>query len=95
MTNIKSWLDANGLTLNADKSRTMTFGNYDVDINVNGEPIKKCGAMHEEKTFNLLGMELDQKLNWNYHMDKVLNKIGTGKYVLRRHKRSLNERSKN
>ena len=38
MTNIKSWLDANGLTLNADKSRTMTFGNYDTDINVNGEP---------------------------------------------------------
>ena len=92
---IYDWFTANGLTIHPDKSRVIVFGNdKNVNLNLNGVPIIKCGESHEEKSFNMLGIEIDQKLNWKYHVNKVINKISKGSYLLYKHRKLLNTKGK-
>ena len=91
---IKKWLDANGLTLNGSKTRIMCFGNFDVNVEINGEIVEACGRNNPEKSFNMLGIEIDNKFTWKNHMEKVINKLGKGRYILYRYRKSLNNKAR-
>ena len=42
----------------------------------------------------MLGIEIDQKLNWKCHANKVINKISKGSYLLYKHRKILNTKGK-
>ena len=60
----------------------MCFGNFDVNVEINGEIVEACGRNNPEKSFNMLGIEIDNKFTWKNHMEKVINKLGKGRYIL-------------
>ena len=95
LVKINSWFEANYLTLHPDKSRLMVFGSdTDVNITLNNKILTKCGSLHNEKYFNMLGIRVDQKLNWNEHISHVNAKISKGIYLLWRFKNVLEKKTK-
>ena len=92
---IYEWFSDNGLTVHPDKSRLMVFGKDDnINLNIGGVPIIKCGDKHAEKSFNMLGITLDQKLSWKYQVENVIKKISKGSYLLFKHRKLLNLRGR-
>ena len=66
LVKINKWFNSNYLFIHPDKSRTMFFGNdSNFNIELNNQTITKCGNNSIEKHFNMLGIRLDQKLNWH------------------------------
>ena len=92
---INEWFNSNFLFLHPDKSRVMMFGNDDnFDITLNNHVVTKCGNNSNEKYFNMLGIRLDQKLNWQEHLQYINNKISKGIYLLWKFKYALDTKTK-
>ena len=89
-----NWMKDNGLTINESKTKMMQFLGTETNLKLNNIPIKKCGESTSEKYFNMLGILIDPKLTWKYHIDNVINKLLKGKYALFRFRHSLNLRSR-
>ena len=77
ITKISEWLSVNKLSLNANKTKLMTFHNYqkvmtDSDIpqlEINNTPIERVTE------FNFLGITINEFMNWGSHSVKIANKI--------------------
>lgn len=71
---LDDWCQTNGLSINPDKMKVMEFNKTrkpiarTQHINYNGSRIEKVD------NFKLLGVHLDGKLNWNFHIDKAIEK---------------------
>lgn len=92
---INDWFNSNYLTLHPDKSRVMVFGNdNNINIKMNNIEIIKCGKNNVEKTFNMLGIRLDQKLLWDSHINYIKSKISKGIYLLWKFRNSLDNRAR-
>ena len=92
---VRKWFLSNGLILHPDKSRLLVFGrDEDIHLYLGNQEIKKCGTNHQEKSFKMLGIEIDQKLSWHHHIINVTNKISKGTYLLFRYKKLLNTKGK-
>ena len=89
-----TWFKDNGLTINADKTRFMQFSGKQVKICLNNTEIKACGSREHEKSFTLLGVEIDDKLEWSSHIEKVINKLSKGTYALYKFKKLLPTKTK-
>ena len=70
------WLRANKLTLNVSKTKYMFMGSKalvnkvtDQQISISGEAIERI------KVFKYLGLWLDESLTFDFHINKVYNKI--------------------
>ena len=94
LTLILGWFKSNGLTVHPGKTRIITFGNDTVDVLIDNILITKCGSNEPEKSFNLLGIELDNKLNWDHQIQKIDAKISKAKYMLSTYRKSLNIESR-
>ena len=87
------WFKANNLTLNKKKSVCILFKS---NIPVKS-PIHLC---IEERTISFvsttkfLGVWIEEVLNWNIHIDKLLLTLQRNSHMLRRTKRSLSYHSK-
>ena len=73
---VQEWLNINKLSLNVSKTKYMIFHhrqhNIDVfipDIRINDSPIERV------TDYNFLGLQIDQHLNWNAHIQKRSHKI--------------------
>ena len=74
---LNEWLQINRLSLNVDKTKYIIFRKsqrnmkkYDLlHLKLNGEPIK---CTH---TFNFLGLQINELLNWNDHITYLHSKI--------------------
>lgn len=71
-----NWLKGNKLTINADKTKYMIFRNKNkknvqIEVKVNGKVID------EVDKYNYLGMIVDNKLKWTYHVDKITKKMAS------------------
>jgi len=72
---VNSWLCANKLSLNVDKSSFVIFHppqkkmNYNLNININSENLK------QETQIKYLGIMLDNNLNWKPHVSFISSKI--------------------
>ena len=69
-----NWLLHNKLKLNTDKTVYMVFQqkntvNLDIHLTINKTPISKV------QVTKYLGLIIDDKVNWSYHIDKIINKI--------------------
>ena len=77
ITKISEWLSVYKLSLNANKTKFMIFHNYqkvmtDSDIpqlEINNTPIERVTE------FNLLGITINEFMNWGSHSVKIANKI--------------------
>ena len=88
------WFQRNGLTINPDKTRFMQFNGKRITVSLCNKIITRCGANESEKSFNLLGIELDEKLNWLSHLDKILNKVKKGTFTLYKYRYILPSKTK-
>ena len=58
---------------------------YKLNNKVYSNPVMLSNKLlSRTKTFECLGVLLDEKLKWNKHIDKTLKKVGSGIAMLRR-----------
>ena len=88
---INDWLQINKLSLNVDKTKYMIFHNVQKNVSLyeqltlefNGEKIKRT------KTFNFLGIVVNEQLTWNSHITHLSSKINPVVGLLHRLKYQL------
>ena len=74
---VNDWLQINKLSLNVDKTKYMLFYNHQKQVSIynhlkidfNGMTIKRT------KTFNFLGIVINEHLTWTDHITHISNKI--------------------
>ena len=88
---IMSWLYANKLSLNVSKTHFLIFRSsgmakpvFEESLQINGECIK------EELKTKFLGVIIDNKLSWTYHIQYIKKKIAKGIGVICRARHLLN-----
>ena len=72
---IMTYFKQHTLTLNLDKTNLMDFGKNmvdDIEFTLNDIRIKQCNSVR------FLGVQIDNRLNWNEHANHVINKISSG-----------------
>ena len=81
------WFQVNTLSLNTSKTNVMVFTNLSCDytytVCTNGQNLSRVFV----KKF--LGVHMDSKLDWNYHIDIVRNKVAKNVSVSNRVKHVL------
>ena len=89
-----NWCVVNKLTINTKKTKIMIFGsrynikrNPTMDLLINGEKLQIV------PTYKYLGINLDQTLNYNYHLKYLVNSISHKLYVFSKIRRFLNDQS--
>ena len=74
----EDWFLANHLTLHPGKTRYMIFHNKklnNVTLKICNTEIKRIEDEGEESSFKLVGVNLDENLNWKRHITTIHNKI--------------------
>ena len=88
---ISDWFKANKLTLNVGKTVYMFFGNSKCNskpnLEINQITLEPLGYT------KFLGMWVDENLNWNIHINKLINKIKRNMHLLRMPKNLFDERT--
>ena len=91
LSKINEWLEINKLSINVDKTKYMIFHNrqrkldmYDqLKLSINNLPIKRT------KTFNFLGIVINEFLTWNDHFTYISQKINPVVGLINRLKHQL------
>ena len=89
LTVIADWFKANRLTLNLEKTVYIFFGNG----KCNSKPILEIDkiALEPVECTKFLGMWVDENLNWNTHINRLINKIKRNMHLLKTPKNLFNE----
>ena len=87
------WCAINALTINTSKTKTMLFGSrnkiknsYRPDLFINKEQLQMV------PTYKYLGVNLDQTLNFKYHLESLVSNISFKLYMFSKIRRFLNEK---
>ena len=85
--NIEQWCKANKLSLNAKKTKYILFKPKKSHIhfeklNFGGEEIERIGENCKVNAFKFLGHWVDENLNWDFHSNKLSNKLNSTNYIL-------------
>jgi hypothetical protein len=91
LSKINEWLEINKLSINVDKTKYMIFHNKqrnidayeNLELEINNLPIKRT------KTFNFLGIIINENLTWNDHITYISQKITPVVGLLNRLKHQL------
>ena len=93
ISKFSKWCAINALTVNTSKTKIMLFGSrnkiknaYKPEIFINNEKLQMV------PTYKYLGVNLDQTLDFNYHLDKLINNISFKLYMFSKIRRFLNEK---
>ena len=91
MNRFANWCRVNKLTINTKKTKVMCFGSrhnvkkaISIELKVNDQLIQNV------PTYKYLGINLDQTLNFNYHLKNVVNTISRKLYIFSKIRRFLN-----
>ena len=87
MTLLCDWFKANQLSLNSTKAVGMLFREKHKIINALKVGNININFVNQTK---FLGIRIDRKLDWKYHVDKVLTKIKQNMNILKLGKHFLN-----
>ena len=87
---VQKWLKSNKLTLNVKKTKYMIIGSHyrlrhlngDLNVTVNGQRLTRA------TNYRYLGIEVDEALGWQPHVDAVCKKVSAGIGAIK-HIRSL------
>ena len=86
---ISDWFKANKLTLNLSKTVYIFFGNNKTEVKPNLEINNRI--LKPVRVAKFLGLWLDEDLNWNTHITKLINKIKRNMHLLQVPKNLFNE----
>ena len=87
---ISNWFKDNRLTLHPDKSKYLIHTkDKTIALNIGGRPIQRNGYELQEEGVKMLGVVVDENLDWKLHISCVNKKISKANYLLWRHKKSL------
>ena len=76
LVNIQKWLAKNKLKAHTGKTKVMFIGSPRNLNNVRERPVgMNNNPVPQVNTFRCLGVDLDEKLNWENHIDSVCHKI--------------------
>lgn len=78
LRNAKIWFWNNVFELNVDKAQTICFSNAE---------------LYEKEYVKLLGIKIDESLNWSLHIDGLCEKLSSAIFVLRRHKEVVHNKT--
>ena len=86
---ISDWFKANKLSLNLNKTVYVFFGNSKNEV----KPVLEINniILKPSKIAKFLGLWLDEDLNWNTHITKLINKIKRNMHLLQVPKNLFNE----
>ena len=94
MDTLGQWCMTNGLTINADKTKVMVFGNKkrrenlgDQNIAFEGKDIKTVTA------YKYLGVKLDQSLKYDLHANAIIQRVSDKVNYLRRIRKFVNRQA--
>ena len=63
-------------------------------LKIGNEFIERVWEQGREKSFKLVGIQLDEKLKWSHHISYILKKVNSSNYVLTRSSKTLNTKNK-
>jgi len=87
---ISNWFSSNRLTLHPNKSKFLIHSRDKlINIQLNNIPLQRSGYGLQEESVKLLGVEIDENLDWKRHIQLVIKKLNKGNYLLWRHNRKL------
>ena len=80
------WLRANKLTLNMTKTEYMLIGSRQRLSTLNDSPRLTINDVHVKQVneAKILGVVIDNKLDWNSHIEKITKKIASGIGAIKR-----------
>jgi hypothetical protein len=90
LTHIKTWVDANKLSLNVEKTHSMVFSSArkivkcNRNIEIDGKVISKTDSI------KFLGVILDSHLSWKKHVIHIKSKVSKGIGILSKARKYLN-----
>jgi hypothetical protein len=85
LSKVYKWFRQNKLNLNPSKTRYMIFNSKTEETNlvkIDNSPIERVWSKGKEKSFKLVGIHLDEKLNWAEHINTIGKKITVATYGL-------------
>ena len=87
---LQSWLNANKLSLNVEKTVAMKFWDdkEDFHVSVNGRKIPLV------RSTKFLGVYIDNMLSWHPHINHVMEKLNNNRRLLQLGKKLLNTHCK-
>ena len=84
------WFCNNKLTLHPDKSRFIIHTKDKlINLRLGSRNIMRCGYNLQEEGVKLLGITIDENLDWKLQTKQVTKKIGKGNYLLWRYRKQL------
>ena len=94
---IYTWLCENKLSLNIAKTKYMIFSpkchkvthNIINPIHINNISIERCGNNQPNKTIKFLGINFDENLSWNIHVNSMCTKVSKVVFLINRAKNVL------
>jgi len=88
LQSVCKWLNMNKLSLNISKTKCMIFQkSKKIQFKPNLKILDKC--IEYVDNFNFLGIVIDNRLNWKYHIENVTRKISKAICILSRLKHYL------
>jgi len=91
MNKISDWFKNNRLKLHPDKSRIIIHSRDKlVRVFLENREVQRCGYNLQEEGVKLLGIVIDENLDWKLHVRSIEKKIAKGNYLLWRYKKQLN-----
>ena len=84
------WFCNNKLTLHPDKSRYIVHTKEkQMTVKLGGKNIMRNGYNLQEEGVKLLGVIIDENLDWKLQINNIKKKIGKGNYLLWRYRKEL------
>ena len=85
---IKHWFDSNKLSLNISKTKYIIFSKKDsISIKINN------AIVHKVVNYRFLGLNIDQDLKWETHLNLVCKKLASALFAIRTVSLELNNRN--
>jgi len=91
LKHVYDWFRDNKLTLHPGKSCYIVHSRDKlVQLKLGDVEIQRCGYGLKEESVKLLGVKIDENLDWKEHIKDVCKKVSKGNYLLWRHRKKLN-----
>ena len=97
LAKVNIWFKQNKLNLNPSKTRCMIFNAKTEETNlitIDNTTIERVWEKGKETSFKLVGIHVDEKLKWDYHINKINNKIASAIYGLTKCSKELSSENK-
>ena len=93
LTKFNNWTLTNRLTINTDKTEMLLFSNKFKGAGGNDEILLNGVSIEAVKSFKFLGVYLDDKLSFEYHIKHVINKISRHSGIIYKIRKNLPEKA--